>query len=120
MNEKTQQLLDRTFYFGVNTLKFLKTLPDEAIFKAPKMQVVRSSTSIGSNYEEAQGASSKKDCNNRINISYREARESIYWLRILRELYEQPVFKPGFDKYIQEADELKRIFASIKLSAKTD
>jgi four helix bundle protein len=118
MNERTQQLLDRTFMFGVKTLKFLKGLPEDPIYKVPKIQVARSSGSIGANYEEAQGASSKKDFNNRITIVYREARESHYWLRVLKELYEDDVFKSDFEKFIQEADELKRIFASIKLSSK--
>lgn len=117
MNEKTQQLLDRTFIFGVNTLRFLKRLPEEHIYKIPKMQLARSATSIGANYEEAQGASSKKDFSNRINISYREARESIYWLRVLKELYGQDIFKQEFENYIKEADEFKRIFSSIKLSS---
>lgn len=59
MNDKTQQLLDRTFSFGVNTLKFPRKLPDDYIYKIPKLQVGRSSISIGANCEEAQGAVSK-------------------------------------------------------------
>jgi len=117
MNERTLQLLDRTFYFGVNTLKFLKSLPEDQIYKVVKLQIARASGSIGANYEEAQGASSKKDFNNRINISYREARESVYWLRVLNELYEDDIYKDSFEKYIQEATELKKIFASIKISS---
>ena len=115
MNEKTQLLLDRTFYFGVDILKFLKHLPEDQIYKVAKLQVARSATSVGANYEEAQGASSKKDFNNRINISYREARESVYWLRILNELYDDNIYKESFERFIQEAHELKKIFASIKL-----
>jgi len=86
MNDKTQHLLDRTFYFGINTLKFLKQLPDDYIYRILKGQVGRSSLSIGANYEEAQGAVSKRDFSNKIGISYKEARESLYWLRILKEL----------------------------------
>jgi len=41
-------------------------------------------------------------------------------LRVLKELYEQDIFKSGFENYIQEADEFKKIFASIKLSSKKD
>lgn len=52
MEQKTKLLPDRTFYFGVNTLRFLKKLPDDYIDRIPKGQVARSSTSIGSNYEE--------------------------------------------------------------------
>lgn len=59
MNHKTQELLDRTFYFGVNTLKFLEKLPDDHVCKIPKVQAGRSSMSIGANHEEAQGAVQK-------------------------------------------------------------
>jgi hypothetical protein len=37
MNEKTLQLLERTFWFGVNTLKFLKLLPEDPIYKIAKL-----------------------------------------------------------------------------------
>lgn len=83
MNEKTIQLLDRTFWFGVNILKFLDKLPHSQVYKVPILQLSRSSTSVGANYEEAQGATSKRDFSYKIGISYREARESCYWLRVL-------------------------------------
>ena len=61
MNERSILLLDRTFAFGINVLKFLKKLPDDYIYRIPKGQLARSAVSIGANYEEAQGAVSKKD-----------------------------------------------------------
>ncbi|MFJ7357646.1 four helix bundle protein [Pedobacter suwonensis] len=88
MNEKTTHLLERTFRFGVDVLKFLGTLPYNFIFKVPMLQLSRCSTSIGANYEEAQGAVSKRDFIHKTGISYREARESVYWLRTLSELYQ--------------------------------
>ena len=117
MNEKTTILLDRTFWFGVNILKFLDKLPYNQIYKVPILQLTRSSTSIGANYEEAQGATSKRDFNYKIEISYREARESVYWLRVLKELYEDEKFTAEFEEYKIEANELKRIFAAIKISS---
>ncbi len=68
MNEKTQLLLDRTFNFGVNLLKFLRSLPDDYIYRIPKGQVRRSAVAIGANYEEAQGAVSKRDFSHKIGI----------------------------------------------------
>jgi four helix bundle protein len=117
MDKRTQDLLDRTFNFGVGTLKFLRKLPYEPIYKIPKFQVARSSTSIGANYEEAQGAVSKKDFSNKIGISYKEARETTYWLRVLQELYEEEKHKTDFSKLIKEAEELKFIFLAIRKSA---
>ncbi len=118
MNERTQQLLDRTFDFGVNVLKFLRKMPDDYIYRIPKGQVGRSSVSIGANYEEAQGAVSKKDFANKIGISYKEARETLYWLRVLKELYNEDKFKKEFELYLKEAQELKNIFAAIKKTSK--
>lgn len=117
MNERTKELLDRTFKFGVETLRFLKTLPDDYIYKIPKHQLARASTSIGANYEEAQGAVSKRDFSNKIGICYKESRETVYWLRVLKELYNTDKYKQTFESFMKEAIELKNIFASIKKSS---
>ena len=77
MNEKTQQLLDRTFDFGVNILKILKKLPDDFIYRIPKGQIAMSSISICANYEEAQGAVSKRDFSNTVGITYKDTRERL-------------------------------------------
>jgi len=117
MSEKAQQLLDRTFWFGVNVIKFLRKLPDNYIDRVPKGQVARSSTSVGSNYEEAQGAVSKRDFTNKIGICFKEARESVYWLRILKELFPEEVYRKDFGVLINEGIELKKIFSTIKKSS---
>lgn len=118
MDKKTQQLLDRTFYFGVKTLKFLNKLPEGRFYKVPQLQLARSSTSVGANYEEAQGAQTPKDFYHKVAISYKEARESHYWLRVLKELHEEPAYQKEFNTFITEAQELKNIFTAITLSAK--
>jgi four helix bundle protein len=117
MDKRTKDLLDRTFYFGVGMLKFLKKLPDDSIYKVPKLQVAIPAISVGANYEEAQGAVSKRDFSNKIGISYKEARESVYWLRILKELYEDKKYQDDFSNFIKEAEELRNIFAAIKKSS---
>ena len=117
MNAKTHELLERTFKYGIRVLKFLNKLPDNFIYRIPKGQIGRSAPSIGANYEEAQGAISKRDFNNKIATSYKESRESVYWSRILKELYPEDKYKDDFIEIIQEGTELKRIFASIKKSA---
>ena len=117
MNDKTKELLERTFIFGVNVLRFLRKLPDDYIYRIPKGQLGRSSVSIGANYEEAQGAVSKRDFTNKIEISFKEAKESVYWLRVLKELYEEDQYKNEFDIYLKESNELKIIFLSIKKSS---
>lgn len=71
-------LLGRTFNFGVNTLKHLRTLPNTIEYQIIKHQLGKSATSIGANYEEAQAGSSKADFKNKVRISLKEARESNY------------------------------------------
>ena len=99
-------------------LKILKKLPDDFIYRIPKGQIARSSISICANYEEAQGAVSKRDFSNKIGISYKEARESLYWLRVLNKLYDEEKYQKDFENFIKEAQELKNIFAAIKKSSK--
>jgi four helix bundle protein len=118
MNEKTKELLDRTFSYGVNTLKFLRKLPDDPISRIPKSQVGQSSVFIGSNYEAAQGAVSKKDFTNHIANSYKETRENIYWMRVLSELDEEKKHEKEFTEFLKEAKDLKQVFFLIKKSAK--
>lgn len=80
---KENTLLGRTFDFSVNTVLFLRTLPYNDELKIIKYQLIKSVTSVGANYVESQGASSKADFNNKIRIVLREARESNYCLLLL-------------------------------------
>ena len=82
MNIKTEELLNRTFEFGVNALKFLETLPKSNIYSILTYQLAKSSTSVGANYEEAQAAESSKDFIHKIGVVSKEARESNYWFRV--------------------------------------
>lgn len=112
---KENSLLGRTFDFSVNIVLFLRALSNNDELKIIKYQLIKSATSVGANYEESQGASSKADFNNKIRIVLREARESNYWLRLLAAI--------GYDsedlnKLIQESKELKNIFGAILLKGK--
>ena len=117
MDIKTKELLERTFRFGVEILKFLKSLPNDYIFNIPKGQLAKSATSIGSNYEESQASESKKDFIHKIGIVCKETRESYYWLRILKAIFPEKRWEEQINNFISEAGQLKKIFVSIKLSA---
>ncbi|MBU3663911.1 MAG: four helix bundle protein [Bacteroidetes bacterium] len=108
---RENDLLGRTFDFGVRCLKFLRTLPNTSEYQIIKYQLGKSSTSIGANYEEAQAGSSKADFKNKVRISLKEARESNYWLRVLKALETQS--NEELDSLIKESMELKNILASI-------
>lgn len=74
-------------------------------------QLIRSSGSIGANYIEANEKLGNKDLVFRLKIARKEAKESKYWLRLLKE--GNVGFRKELDVLIQEADELRKILSSI-------
>lgn len=117
VDKRTQELLDRTFNFGVDILIFLSKLSYKDALSVPKKQLARSSTPIGANYEESQAAESKKDFIHKIGVVCKECCESHYWIKVIKAVYEDEKTKEILDKFDKEAFELKSIFIAIKLSA---
>ncbi|HLB57488.1 MAG TPA: four helix bundle protein [Gammaproteobacteria bacterium] len=78
-------LEERTALFGKLIIKLCKSLPQNVITKPLIHQLIRSGTSIGANYMEANGASSRKDFRNKIFICKKETQETKHWLRMLAE-----------------------------------
>ena len=79
-------------------------------------QLLRSGTSIGANVEEAVGAQSSKDFISKFSIAYKEARETNYWLRLLKE--SNFIEKSLAEQLINDCKELEKILSAILLSAK--
>ena len=107
-------LSKRLFIFSVRTIKFLRTLPYETEYKVIRYQLIKSATSTGANYEEAQAASSKADFHNKVKIALKEMMESRYWLKIIKEIMDGNV-SDELDFLINESDELNKILGSIAL-----
>jgi four helix bundle protein len=84
--KKPRDIQERTFEFAVRVLKMTKYLSRNSINNTLINQIVRSATSIGANIEEAQGAHTKSDFSHCMNIAKKEARETFYWLRLIREM----------------------------------
>ena len=101
---------ERLFQFALKTIKFCKTIKYSIENKVLVNQLVKSATSSGANFEEAQSASSKADFKHKIDISLREMRESNYWLRIFKHLEST---NSNLDFLIKESEELKKILGSI-------
>lgn len=108
---KKNNLLERTFNFGVDCILFLRTIPNNQEYFVLKNQLIKSFTSIGANYEESQAGSSKADFKNKIRISLREARESNYWLRIISKLND--IQSDELERLLKESFELKNILGAI-------
>lgn len=114
--EKLQALEQRTIIFSVAAVKTCGKYIDVPALRPLVNQVIRSATSIGANYAEANNASSKADFKNKIYIAKKEANETRYWLKVLAELVEQEDFKP----LQQEALELNLIFQKIISTMKNE
>ena len=104
-------LEERTARFGEAVIAFAKKIPRNPVTLPLISQLVRSGTSVGSNYCEADDAVSKKDFRNKIGTCKKEARETKYWLRMIGGA--EPDMKEEARVLWQEAKELHLIFASI-------
>ncbi len=82
-------LEERTEKFGEQVIDFCKLIEQDAVTKPVISQLIRSATSIGANYMEANAASSKKDFTNKIYICKKEAQETKHWLRMLARCFLQ-------------------------------
>ncbi len=109
--EKKYDLEERTLQFAINCRLFLAKIPNSLSNIEDSKQLIRSSGSIGANYIEANEGLSKKDFLFRLKISRKEAKESIYWLRIIQVV--NTSFEIETAKLLQEATELKLILSAI-------
>ena len=104
-------LEERTAKFGEDVIEFCRNIKQDAITKPIISQLIRSGTSIGANYMEANAASSRKDFRNKIFICKKEAQETKHWLRMLATATQER--KDNIRKLWQESQELTLIFGKI-------
>ncbi len=103
---------------GESIIDFCKTLEQNIISKPIINQLIRSGTSIGANYMEANGASSKKDFRNKIYICKKEAQETKHWIRMINRCFSEKSDK--IRTLWQEAQELTLIFGKISSTLQKD
>lgn len=112
------KITDRSFGFAVRIVNLCKYLEkQDRVSRTLSNQLLRSGTSIGANVEEAQAGQSKADFIAKMSIARKEARETHYWLRLLKKsevLSESPL-----SEIIQEADEIIRILTAIVKTSQT-
>jgi four helix bundle protein len=115
MKEKNV-VVDKSFALAiriVNAYKFLKKEKEEYVLSK---QLLRSGTSIGANIEEAVGAQSKADFVSKLSIAYKEARETLYWIKLLVAT-DYLTSKTGHS-LINDIDELCKIIGTIQITTK--
>ena len=111
LKQKKFDLEQRTFIFSKEIIKFIKNIPKNLIIIEISKQVLRSASSIGANYIEANESLGKKDFVMRIRICLKEAKETVYWLKLLE--LDKINHQKKRNYLINEAIELKKIFSSI-------
>ncbi len=108
MKKSKNIILDKSFEFALMIIALYQQLKKKKEYDMAR-QLLRSGTSIGANVEESTAAYSRKDFNYKMGIASREARETRYWLRLLKagNVIEVP------DSYFSEIDEINSILTSI-------
>lgn len=104
-------LEERTTKFSKNLIFFLTKIPITFFNKNIINQLLRSGTSIGANYREANGSISKKDFKNKIFICKKETKETKYWIELLAEI--ETTKKDQLRVFWKEAQEFTLIFGKI-------
>jgi four helix bundle protein len=104
-------LEERTAVFGETIVRFARKIPNNPVTIPLISQIVRSGTSVGANYCEADDAVSKKDFKKKFGTCRKESRETKLWLRMIAAA--APEFKTEARELWQEAKELHLIFAAI-------
>lgn len=111
-------LEERTEIFGEKIIDFIKTIDRNEINRPLMSQIIRSATSIGANYMEANQGSSKKDFKNKIRICQKEANETKHWIRMIARA--NPSKKNDCKNLWSEAHELTLIFAKISKTCESE
>lgn len=114
--KQTYTLEDRTLKLAEAVIALCRTIPKDILNNPIVSQLIRSATSVGANYREANGASSKKDFKNKIFICKKEAKETQYWLQLLVKSY--PPCRERCRIIWKEAHELTLIFSKIATNTK--
>ena len=109
-------LVDKSFKFAIRVVKLYKYLCDNKKEYLLSKQLLRSGTSIGANINESQEAQSKADFISKLSISLKEARESKYWIELLKET--DYLSENEANSIIEDLVEILKLLTSIIKSTK--
>ena len=107
---------EKSFAFAVRIVKFARWLDEQGVNYKLTDQVLRSGTSIGANVIEAQAAQTKKDFAYKMQLSFKEANETRYWLELLSA--SETISQKVADDLIKDVTELIKLLATIIKSSK--
>jgi len=112
-------LEERTVLFSEHLIDFYKKCPKNIMTNPLIDQGIRSGTSIGANYCEANGASSKKDFKNKIFLCKKEGKETMYWLRLIGKTLDDENLRNECRSLWKETKEITLIFSKIAANTKS-
>jgi len=109
-------IVEKSFKFALRIVKLFLFLRERKVDRDLCSQLLNSGTSVGANIEEAVGGSSRRDFVHKLEIAYREARETRYWLRLLRDSALLEVRLAN--SIIKDCEEILKILTAIINSSK--
>jgi four helix bundle protein len=109
-------ILERTIAYSLRIIKVYRELERDSVGRVIGKQLLRSGTSIGANVHEAQGGQSKADFIAKMSIAHKEARESAYWMRLIKEA--ELISARLINDISDETEQLIKILSSILITAK--
>ena len=115
--ENGSTVKEKSYCFAIRIVKLCMWLKEERHFELSS-QVLRSGTSIGANIEEASASHSKKEFVHKMSIASKEARETHYWLRLLRD--SDILSEKQASELINESEELIKMLTSIVKTGKSN
>jgi len=116
MNElKENIIVSKSYAFALSVIQLYKQLLEQKEYVLSK-QILRSATSIGANVHEAVSGESKKDFIHKLGISLKEARETLYWLNLLKD--GEFINPNDFNVLNNSCNEIIKILNSIILTTK--
>jgi four helix bundle protein len=109
------EIRKRTFLFAASVVRSVKRFPRTLDAVEVGRQLLRAATSVGANVEEAHGAESQRDFVHKMGIACKEARETRYWLQLVKAAI---LDNDEIGGLLKESDELVRILSTIIAKAR--
>ncbi len=113
---KKNIIQEKSFCFALRIVKLYRYLKENKKEYILSKQLLRSGTSIGANVEEAIGGQSKNDFISKISVAYKESRETLYWIKLLKESYY--LNEKQSDSLINDCEEIIKIITKIQKTMK--
>jgi len=109
-------ILNKSYDFALRIVKLYKYLIEQKKEYILSKQILRSGTSIGANIEETVGAQGNKDFLAKLTIAYKEARETNYWIKLLRDSEYISKYQAG--SLLKDCEEICKIIGKIQTTMK--